>query len=206
MIKYNLRVKRTEKLVELAQSGLMEALELIIERYYPMVVKISSKYYAPWAEFEDIVQNGLIGLIKAVFYFNFEKSSFNSFAWRSIESEIQTFITYLNRRKNKILSESSSIDVFDEEEGTEQADYSLADKESNIIKTAFIQIIKEKITLYLKDIELDIFEMWLDGYSYKEIEKELNINFKKIDNTIQKVKRIGRTKIDKFILDQVFTN
>ncbi|HCF37727.1 MAG TPA: RNA polymerase subunit sigma-70, partial [Thermosipho africanus] len=62
MIKYNLRGKRIEKLVELAQSGLKEALELIIEKYYPMVIRISSKYYAPWAEFEDIVQNGLIGL------------------------------------------------------------------------------------------------------------------------------------------------
>ncbi|ANQ53178.1 RNA polymerase sigma70 factor [Thermosipho sp. 1063] len=206
MIKYNLRMKRVEKLVELAQSGLIEALELIIEKYYPMVVKISSKYYAPWAEFEDIIQNGLIGLIKAVFYFDFEKSSFNSFAWRSIESEIKTFITYLNRRKNKILSESSSIDSLNEAEGSEQADYSLEDKNSSVIKNAFIQIIKEKIMNYLKDIEIDIFEMWLEGYTYKEIEKKLNINLKKIDNTVQKIKRIGKTKIDKFILDQIFSN
>ncbi|ONN27881.1 RNA polymerase sigma70 factor [Thermosipho affectus] len=206
MIKYNLRMKRVEKLVELAQSGLIEALELIIEKYYPMVVKISSKYYAPWAEFEDIIQNGLIGLIKAVFYFDSEKSSFNSFAWRSIESEIKTFITYLNRRKNKILSESSSIDSLNEAEGSEQADYSLEDKNSSVIKNAFIQIIKEKIMNYLKDIEIDIFEMWLEGYTYKEIEKKLNINLKKIDNTVQKIKRIGKTKIDKFILDQIFSN
>ncbi|MBT1248628.1 MULTISPECIES: sigma-70 family RNA polymerase sigma factor [unclassified Thermosipho (in: thermotogales)] len=206
MIKYNLRMKRVEKLVELAQSGLIEALELIIEKYYPMVVKISSKYYAPWAEFEDIIQNGLIGLIKAVFYFDFEKSSFNSFAWRSIESEIKTFITYLNRRKNKILSESSSIDSLNETEGSEQADYSLEDKNSSVIKNAFIQIIKEKIMNYLKDMEIDIFEMWLEGYTYKEIEKKLNINLKKIDNTVQKIKRIGKTKIDKFILDQIFSN
>nr|WP_250880126.1 sigma-70 family RNA polymerase sigma factor [Thermosipho sp. 1244] len=199
-------MKRVEKLVELAQSGLIEALELIIEKYYPMVVKISSKYYAPWAEFEDIIQNGLIGLIKAVFYFDFEKSSFNSFAWRSIESEIKTFITYLNRRKNKILSESSSIDSLNETEGSEQADYSLEDKNSSVIKNAFIQIIKEKIMNYLKDMEIDIFEMWLEGYTYKEIEKKLNINLKKIDNTVQKIKRIGKTKIDKFILDQIFSN
>ncbi|MBB6063303.1 RNA polymerase sporulation-specific sigma factor [Thermosipho japonicus] len=206
MIKYNLRGKRIEKLVELAQSGLKEALELIIEKYYPMVIKISSKYYAPWAEFEDIVQNGLIGLIKAVFYFDSERSSFNSFAWKSIEGEVQTFITYLNRKKNKILSDSSSIDVFDEEEGGEQADYSLQDKSTNIPKKIFIDIIKEIIVKHLKDVEIDIFEMWLDGYSYAEIQEELNVNFKKVDNTIQKAKRIGRTKIDRFIIEQVFNN
>ncbi|MDK2899523.1 MAG: polymerase sporulation-specific sigma factor [Thermosipho sp. (in: thermotogales)] len=206
MIKYNLRGKRIEKLVELAQSGLKEALELIIEKYYPMVIRISSKYYAPWAEFEDIVQNGLIGLIKAVFYFDSEKSSFNSFAWKSIEGEVQTFITYLNRKKNKILSDSSSIDVFDEEESGEQADYSLQDKSTNIPKKIFIDIIKETIVKHLKDVEIDIFEMWLDGYSYAEIQEELNVNFKKVDNTIQKAKRIGRTKIDRFIIEQVFNN
>lgn len=206
MIKYNLRGKRIEKLVELAQSGLKEALELIIEKYYPMVIRISSKYYAPWAEFEDIVQNGLIGLIKAVFYFDSEKSSFNSFAWKNIEGEVQTFITYLNRKKNKILSDSSSIDVFDEEESGEQADYSLQDKSTNIPKKIFVDIIKETIVKHLKDVEIDIFEMWLDGYSYAEIQEELNVNFKKVDNTIQKAKKIGRTKIDRFIIEQVFNN
>lgn len=204
MIKYNLRGKRIEKLVELAQTGLSEALDIIIEKYYPMVIKISSKYYAPWAEFEDIVQNGLIGLIKAVFYFDNEKSSFNSFAWRSIEGEVQTFITYLNRKKNKILSESSSIDSFDEEDGSEQAEYSLADNTIDIHKKIFIDIIKETIMSHLKDLEIDIFEMWLQNYSYEEIQEKLNVNFKKVDNTIQKAKRIGRKKIDRFIIEQVF--
>ncbi|QTA37500.1 sigma-70 family RNA polymerase sigma factor [Thermosipho ferrireducens] len=203
MIKYNLRGKRTEKLIELAQSGLKEALDLIIERYYPMVLKISSNYYAPWAEFEDIVQNGLIGLIKAVFYFDFEKSSFNSFAWRSIESEVQTFITYLNRKKNKILSDSASIDNF-QEDSSEQSEYLLPDTNVNVVHTAFLEIVKETIINHLKDIEIDIFEMWLLGYSYKEIEKELGVNFKKIDNTIQKIKRVARTKVDRFILNFVF--
>ncbi|WP_416068988.1 hypothetical protein [Thermosipho africanus] len=55
-------------------------------------------------------------------------------------------------------------------------------------------------------MEIDIFEMWLDGYSYAEIQEELNVNFKKVDNTIQKAKRIGRTKIDRFIIEQVFNN
>jgi len=65
MIKYVLRGKPTEKLVELAQSGLPEAMDLLVEKFNPMVVKIASQFYAPWAEFDDIVQNGLIRLNKS---------------------------------------------------------------------------------------------------------------------------------------------
>jgi|UniRef100_A0A7C4W3K2 RNA polymerase sporulation-specific sigma factor len=202
MIKYALRSKPTEKLVELAQSGLTEAMDLIIEKFYPMVVRIASQFYAPWAEFDDIVQNGLIGLIKAIFYYEPGKSSFSTFAWRSIESEVKTFITYQNRKKNKMLSDSTSMDSIFDDVDDEQIDYFVADTSTttNVVRNTILSIVHEEILESLNEDEIKIFELWLDGYSYKEIEEQVGVNFKKVDNTIQKVKRIIRSRLSASIL------
>ncbi|HQO06384.1 MAG TPA: sigma-70 family RNA polymerase sigma factor [Fervidobacterium sp.] len=189
-------------MVELAQSGLPEAMDLLVEKFNPMVVKIASQFYAPWAEFDDIVQNGLIGLIKAVFYYEPGKSSFTTFAWRSIESEIKTFITYQNRKKNKMLSDSTSMDsVFDDEED-EQIDYFVPDEDvnTNVVRKTILSIVHEEILENLKDDEIQIFELWLDGYSYKEIEEKVSVNFKRVDNTVQKVKRIVRSRLSPSVI------
>lgn len=197
MIKYSLRSKPVETLVELAQSGLNEAVDLIIEKYYPMVVRISSQFFAPWAEFDDIVQNGLLGLIKAIFYYEKGKSSFATFAWRSIESEVKTFITYQNRKKNKMLSDSASMDSFYEDVEDEQFDYFVEDTSSdaNVVRKTILSIIYEEILEKLDEEETKIFELWLDGHSYKEIQDQVAVNFKKVDNTIQKVKKMVRSRL-----------
>ncbi len=203
MIRYVLRGKRIEKLVELAQSGLPEALDLILEKYYPMVVRISSKYYAPWAEFDDIVQSGLVGLIKAVFYYEDTRSSFNSYAWRSIEGEIQTFLTYQNRKKNRILSDSYSMDSFNTDDEDEQSDYFVPSTDTSVLRKTVISLIYEELNKILKDDETGIFDMWINGYSYKEISDALDVSTKKIDNTVQKVKRVLREKVNRTLIDLI---
>ncbi|MCD6550856.1 sigma-70 family RNA polymerase sigma factor [Thermotoga sp.] len=188
MLKYRLRGKRVEELVEYAQAGFKEAIDLIIEKYYPMVVKISSRYFASWAEQEDVIQNGLVGLIKAIFYYDSSKSSFTSFAWRSVESEIKSFLTYMNRKKNKMLSDAVKVEAMEKEE--DDSPFEVPDTERDIAQSAFSDIILEKVLEDLKELERSIFLKWLDGYSYKEIAKELRVSPKKVDNTIQKVKRM----------------
>lgn len=202
MIKYVLRGKPTEKLVELAQSGLPEAMDLLVEKFNPMVVKIASQFYAPWAEFDDIVQNGFIGLIKAVFYYEPGKSSFTTFAWRSIESEIKTFITYQNRKKNKMLSDSTSMDSIFSDDEDEQIGYFVPDEDvsMNVVRKTILSIVHEEILESLKDDEIQIFELWLDGYSYKEIEEKVGVNFKRVDNTIQKVKKLVKKKLSPSVM------
>ena len=202
MIKYALRSKPTEKLVELAQSGLSEAIDLLIEKFYPMVVRIASQFYAPWAEFDDIVQNGLIGLIKAIFYYEPGKSSFSTFAWKSIESEVKTFITYQNRKKNRMLSDSTSMDSVFDDVDDEQIDYFVADTatNTNVVRNTILSIVHEEILESLNEDEIKIFELWLDGYSYKEIEEQVGVNFKKVDNTVQKIKRIVRSRLSASIM------
>ncbi len=202
-IKYQLRSKRTEELVELAQSGLNEAVEIILERYYPMVIKISSKYYAPWAEFDDLVQNGLVGLIKATYYYQPDKSGFSSFAWRSIESELKSFLTFLNRKKNKMLTDAVSVDQTSVEE-SEEPGYSFEDATVSTQQSAIVEIVLDEVKRYLKDQEQEIVELWTNGESYEEIGKKLNVEFKKIDNTIQKFKRVAREKINPLLVNLLF--
>jgi RNA polymerase sporulation-specific sigma factor len=193
-IKYGLRGKRAEVLVELAQAGLREALDLIIERYYPMVVKIASNYFAPWAEFDDIVQSGLVGLMKAVYYYAPGKSKFSTFAWRSIDSEIKSFLTYLNRKKNQILSDALSIDSFSDTDEDEEIGYAFGDQTENTSKSALIWYIMESAMEELTELEKEIFSMWYNGYSYSEISENLDVNQKKVDNTVQKIKKLLKRK------------
>ncbi len=193
-IKYGLRGKRTEVLVELAQAGLKEALDLIIERYYPMVVKIASNYFAPWAEFEDIVQSGLVGLMKAVYYYSPGKSKFSTFAWRSIDSEIKSFLTYLNRKKNQVLSDAVSIDSLSESEDDEEIGYAFGGDSADVSRSAIVWYIMDSVMEDLSDLEKEIFSMWQNGYSYSEISENLSVSTKKVDNTVQKVKRMLKKK------------
>ena len=201
MIKHRLRGKRTDVLVELAQSGLEDALELIIERYYPMVVKIASNYFAPWAEHSDIVQSGLVGLMKAVYYYNPGKSKFSTFAWRSIDSEIKSFLTYLNRKKNKILSDAFSVDSVYTTDEDEEMGYAMEDESVNVSRSALIWYIMDSVSTKLSELEKEIFSMWLEGYSYAEISENLDVNKKKVDNTVQKVKKLLRSELGGSVLN-----
>jgi len=203
-VKHRLRAKRNEELVNLAQAGLKEALDLIVERYYPMVCKICSKYYAPWAEFDDMVQSALVGLIKAVYYYQPDKSGFTSFAWRSVESELKSFLTFLNRKKNKLLTDAVSVDLLASSEDSEETGYSFEDTVRSTARDALTEMIIERVKAFLNEIEIDIFQMWLDGFSYEEIQKTLDVNFKKVDNTVQKVRRILKERIDPVLLNSFF--
>lgn len=169
-----------------------------------MVCRICSKYYAPWAEFEDMVQSALVGLIKAVYYYQPDKSGFTSFAWRNVESELKSFLTFLNRKKNKLLTDAVSMDLLASSEDSEETGYSFEDTVRSTARNALGEMIIERVKNFLNELEVDIFQMWLDGFSYEEIQTTLNVNFKKVDNTIQKVRRIVKEKINPFLLDSFF--
>ena len=196
MIVYKLRKMSTEELIKYAQTGTQEAIELIVERYHDMVYKLSQQYYGTWAEKSDIIQNGFVGLLKAIFYYDSEKkTNFNTFAWMNINSEMKTFLTYLNRKKNKMLSESISFediihDSQDDEEGTYFVKKEMQDIYENPYKD---KLVVEKTMNMLKrevsEQEFRVFNLFLDKYTYDEIAKSEKMKKKKVDNTIQKCKK-----------------
>ncbi|RAO99749.1 RNA polymerase sigma70 factor [Petrotoga sp. 9PW.55.5.1] len=199
---YKLRALNLNRLIELSQIGDNQALGIILEKFEPMVKSIVSKYYGTWLEFEDFLQIGLVGLIQAVY--NFKKDAntkFSSFAYMNISSEVKSFITYLNRNKHKVLTEALSMESTDEN-FTENADYyiqSVNPDKRDYLKEYFISKSLEELEKH----ETEIVELWLKGYTYKEISKQLKTTTKKVDNTIQKIKKVLEKKTEEYekILD-----
>jgi RNA polymerase sporulation-specific sigma factor len=181
--------------VKLSQVGDKEAMGIILEKFEPMIKSVVSKYYGAWADFEDFVQIGFVGLMQAVFnYDENSNSKFSTFAYLNISSEVKSFVTYLNRQKNKVLTEAISIEnTYDDfNEGFE---YYLKDPE-NQTKNLLLNYVIDSALIELNEDETDIVNLWFDGFSYKEISKKLIVKQKKVDNTIQKLKKILQTKKD----------
>jgi len=201
---YIMRRLNVNRLVQLSKVGDMEAMGMILEKFEPMVKSVVAKYYGAWADFEDFMQIGYVGLMQAVFnYKDNSGSKFSTFAYLNISSEIKSFLTYLNRQKNKVLTEAMSIEnTF--QEFNETSEYYIEAPEStepDILTQYFInECVKE-----LNDDEKDIINLWFKNYTYKEISKDLEIKRKKVDNTIQKIKRILTDKQKLYEKIQFFT-
>ncbi|WP_129407924.1 sigma-70 family RNA polymerase sigma factor [Marinitoga lauensis] len=192
MSKYKLRTLRVEALIKLAQSGDKEAMNMIMVKFEPMIKSIASKYYGAWAEFQDLVQIGFVGLIQGVYSFDeTNKTKFSTFAYLNISSEIKSFLTYLNRLKNKVLSDAVSIESMFEDYSEDSDYYFEVPSETDLYQSVVYNYIFERSIEQMKDIEKEIVRMWLDNNSYDEISKELEISKKKVDNTIQKFKKVA---------------
>lgn len=196
---YKLRGLNLNRLIELSQIGDKEALGMILEKFEPMIKSIVSNYYGTWLEYEDFLQIGFVGLIQAVYNFrNDANTKFSSFAYMNISSEIKSFITYLNRNKHKVLTEAVSIENTDEN-FSESGDYyieNIDSQEKDFLKEYFFS----KSVEQLKEDEKNIIKLWGYGYSYQEISDKLKVSTKKVDNTLQKIKKILETK------EEIYTN
>lgn len=201
---YIMRRLNVNRLVQLSKVGDMEAMGMILEKFEPMVKSVVAKYYGAWADFEDFMQIGYVGLMQAVYNYNDDSGSkFSTFAYLNISSEIKSFLTYLNRQKNKVLTEAMSIEnTF--EEFNENSEYYIESPdyiEPNILNAYLInECIKE-----LNEDEKEIINYWFKNYTYKEISKDLKIKRKKVDNTIQKIKRILSEKEELYEKIKLFT-
>jgi RNA polymerase sporulation-specific sigma factor len=186
---YILRRMSLKRLIELSQIGDNQAMGLILEKFEPMVKSIISKYYGTWADFEDFTQIGFVGLIQAVYNFKEDSNTkFSTFAYLNISSEIKSFLTYLNRQKNKVLTEAVSMESNDDN-FNENSDYYFENPEDNQDNNFLTYLIEDTIQ-DMKDEEQEILKLWFRGYSYNEVSEKLEVKNKKVDNTIQKVKKI----------------
>lgn len=195
-LKYRLRTKSTQELVKLSQSGMNEAIEFVIEKFYPMVIKIVNQYYGQWSEQEDLVQNGLVGLIKAIYYYKEEKSNFSTFAWKSVDSEIKSFLTYLNRRKHKILTDSLKVDMLLEDESEDKdSDFGY---DPTLLDEYLYDDLMNKISVVLDREELDLLDMYIQKISYFEMAESIGKNSKYVDNSIQRIKQKVRPILEDY--------
>jgi RNA polymerase sporulation-specific sigma factor len=185
-----------DELLELVHSGESEALDYLIQKYRNFVRAKARTYFLIGADKEDIVQEGMIGLYKAIRDFKEDKlTSFKAFAELCITRQIITAIKTATRQKHIPLNSYVSLDkpIYDEESDRTLLDVisgaKVMDPEELIINQEEFDDIELKMAELLSDLERKVLALYLDGQTYQEISEELNRHVKSIDNALQRVKR-----------------
>jgi RNA polymerase sporulation-specific sigma factor len=185
-----------EEIVEAARDGCDAALEFLINKYRNFVRAKARSYFLIGADREDIIQEGMIGLYKAIRDFRSDKlSSFRAFAELCITRQIITAIKTATRQKHIPLNSYVSLNkpIYDDDSDRTLLDVisgsKITDPEELIISREEFGDIEEKMGEILSDLEWKVLMAYLDGKSYQEIAMDLKRHVKSIDNALQRVKR-----------------
>lgn len=184
-----------EDLIEVIKSGDKNALEYLITKYKELVNMKVGKYFIIGAEKEDIIQEGMIGLYKAIKGFNKEKqNSFKTFANLCIERQLITAIKTSNRQKHMPLNSYLSLNTSAyEEDDTTLIDifdsHSIEDPLDTITKKEYYKMVKDTIDKSLSDFEKQVLVRYVQGESYVDIAARLDSPVKSIDNAIQRIRK-----------------
>jgi len=188
-----------EDVVSLAQGGDKNALEYIVDKYKDFVKARSMPYFIAGGEREDLVQEGLIGLYKAVkLYSSVRRANFKTFAEVCVVRQMITAVKTSTRKKNLPLNHYVSIHTSNDEIDTISAklvDVKNKNPESIVIEKESAKGIKSKISSVLSDFESDVLNYYLSGISYKRIGELMGKSPKAVDNALCRIKK----KIEKYI-------
>ncbi|MBO8126831.1 MAG: RNA polymerase sporulation sigma factor SigH [Firmicutes bacterium] len=186
-----------EEIVALVRDGADEtAVEYLINKYKNFVRAKARSYFLIGADREDIIQEGMIGLYKAIRDFRHDKlASFRAFAELCITRQIITAIKTATRQKHMPLNSYVSLNkpIYDEESDRTLLDVlsgvKVTDPEELIINQENFNDIENKMGEFLSDLEWKVLMYYLEGKSYQEIADDLGRHVKSIDNALQRVKR-----------------
>lgn len=188
--------KTDNELVASAKKGNEEALECLFNKYKELVNIKVSKYFIIGAEKEDIIQEGMIGLYKAIKnYEDDKKNSFKSFANLCIERQLITAIKTSNRQKHMPLNSSLSLStpVYEDDDDIslmELFNSKMAeDPLDTITKKEYYKLVGDKIDENLSDFEKQVLKRFAAGDSYVKIAEKLDSPVKSIDNAIQRIRK-----------------
>jgi RNA polymerase sporulation-specific sigma factor len=171
------------ELLHLARSGNNDATNELLVNHKHLVVAIARKYYLIGGDKDDLIQEGMIGLFKAISSFDEAKNNnFVGYATTLIEREIISAIRHANTHAQQVLSESVLIDNDDELPDSASPETDLISEENTIELT---HEINEKLSAF----ERKVVEYYLKGYNYVDIAKLLNKPNKSIDNALSRIKK-----------------
>ena len=178
-----------EDLAKKAQLGDKQAEEELIKRYSGLVRQITKPYFLTDGDEDDLLQEGNIGLMGAISAYN-GKSSFKTFATLCIRRNVDTAIKRSTSDKNKPLFDYLSLTNGGEEEPDPSimVDPNAKSPEAEIIANESQSELFETLKKTLSDLEEKIFELYIKGFSYKEIGKKLNITAKTVDNALKRIR------------------
>ena len=186
------------ELIKNARAGDENALGDLLNRYKQLASKIARSYFLVGAEYEDLLQEAMIGLYKAyVGYDTNGNASFSTFARTCITRNVQSAVKKANRKKNQMLNNSISLSsqgaiVKGEEEDDDEINIVIPSNtlspDQKLIESENLALIKQKIKQTLSNFELEVLALYLKGYTYTQIAQKLNLSNKSIDNALTRIK------------------
>ncbi|UFU01297.1 RNA polymerase sporulation sigma factor SigH [Radiobacillus kanasensis] len=185
-----------DEIISFVHSGHSQALDFLINKYRNFVRAKARTYFLIGADREDIIQEGMIGLYKAIRDYKGDKlSSFKAFAELCVTRQIITAIKTATRQKHIPLNSYVSLDkpMYDEESDRTLLDViagsKAVDPQELIVNREKFGDMEYKMAELLSELERQVLTLYLDGRSYQEISVELKRHVKSIDNALQRVKR-----------------
>jgi RNA polymerase sporulation-specific sigma factor len=184
-----------EVLVALFHAGDLEALDLLLERYRRFARAKARGYFLAGGDTDDIEQEGMIGLYKAIRDFRHGQSSFRAFAELCITRQIMTAIKTACRQKHQPLNRYVSlwglrmIDDPSERLVEELFDQRVPDPADEVVSLEGQAAMRSALATLLSGLEVDVLRLHLEGCSYQEISDRLGRHVKAVDNALQRIKR-----------------
>lgn len=194
----NLNEMTDEELITYVQDNNKEALDFLLSKYKELVYMKSSKYFIIGAEKDDIFQEGMIGLYKAIQSFKVDKhNSFKTFANMCIERQLITAIKTSNRQKHMPLNSylSLSTSSYENDEDNEKTLLDVLDNKTaedpldTITKKEYYSNVENAIDKSLSSFEKQVLKKFIKGDSYVKIAEELEAPVKSVDNAIQRIRK-----------------
>ena len=198
MQRENFNILTDEELVKMAQEGSATAEEFLINKYKELARKKSSAYYIIGGDKEDVIQEGMIGIFKAIRQYDESKgASFRTFAETCINRQIISAIRRANLRKHQILNESLSLSQGREESegagGDAQLENSLRSREDDpealMLMKEVAEFLKADVGEIFSPLEKAVWDRMLQGKDYRAIAADLRKNPKTVDNAIQRIRK-----------------
>jgi RNA polymerase sporulation-specific sigma factor len=186
-----------EDLVALFRAGQVEALDLLLERYQRFTRARARAYFLVGGDFDDIEQEGMIGLFKAVRDFRADRqSSFRAFAELCVTRQILTAIKCATRLKHQPLNQYVSLSGLPVSDGVDDRpvedlldDHQVPDPADEVVCAERMAAMRAAMAEMLSGLEVEVLRLYVEGRSYQEISLLLGRHVKSIDNALQRIKR-----------------
>lgn len=183
------------RLIEKFKTGDDFALEELLKQNKPLINQIARKYFLIGAEVDDLIQEGMIGLYRAIITFDVSKDvHFKSYARVCIERAVFNAIKSANSKKNLPLNQSVSLSLQDNNDNDDDEDivayvtWDDSDPESILINRENYAKLFDKATQNLSVFEKNVLKLYLDGLTYTEIAEKLDKSAKSVDNGLTRIK------------------
>lgn len=177
-----------EELIAIMRNGNSDIMEYLIDKYKALVRKKARVLYLAGGDQDDLIQEGMIGLFKAVRDYRADRSAqFSTFANLCVDRQLYHAVQSYNRQKHQLLNNSISLNS---EEGESELRFlSQESPETIVVEQEYAAQLEEKIKSQLSSLEKQVMELYIGGHDYMEIASLLKRDAKSIDNALQRIRK-----------------